>query len=261
MTGPFFWRLSRYFNNVVDVLIGKADVSSIFPNLTDSTSRERIYAELLRQYLPISCAFSFGGFLFDMKGNESKRIDLVILNDISPKFNFHDPNGNDESFACIDGCVAVASITPILKSNQLIHALENMASLPDKVTFTEGGYNKSAKINNYEDWPYKVIYASDGIDLGNAINIVNNFYEKNNTVPYCKRPNIIHVCGKYCIVRAGKNATTRSGRKIQENSFWGNKDDSDAYALVTTILNIQMTLIASNKLYYNYSELANKLPV
>lgn len=262
MPGIFFKRLETYFSKVGGVLKGEADVASIFPNSQDiGTSRERIYAEVLRQHLPKSCAVSFGGFLFDMEGNESKQIDLIILNDVSPQFNFHNPDGLGKSFACIDGCVAVASIKSTLNSSELINALDNFASLPDKVALKEGMHNILVTINGYEDWPYKIVYASDGIALNTAINTISSYYEKNNTVPNNKRPNMIHVCGKYNIIRVGKNATTRAGAKIEENAFWGHPGGSDAYALLTTILGIQGVLSGSKEIYYNYWELLNKLPI
>jgi len=156
MPGIFFERLETYLSKAGEVLRGEADVASIFPNSQDiGTSRERIYAEVLKQHLPRSCAISFGGFLFDMEGNESKQIDLIILNDVSPQFNFLNPNGQGKSFACIDGCVAVASIKSTLDSAKLIEALDNIASLPNKVALKEGSHNILVKIRGYENWPYK----------------------------------------------------------------------------------------------------------
>lgn len=262
MPGQFFERLKAYLSKVGVVLKGEADIASIFPNSTDvGTSRERIYAEVLRQHLPKGCSVFFGGYLFDMDGNESKQIDLIIINDVSPQFNFLNPNGQGKSFACIDGCIAVASIKSALNGNQLVDALENIASLPDKVTLKEGGYNQFVKIRNYDDWPYKIVYASDGIKIDTALKIINDFYKENKTIPFNKRPNIIHVCGKYNIIRIWKNARTRGGKEIPENTYWGSPDTSDAYSLLATILSIQTILLASNQVYYNYSELINKLPL
>jgi len=262
MQGIFFERLEAYFSHVGKVLKGEADVASIFPNSQDiGTSRERIYAEVLKQHLPRSCVVSFGGFLFDMEGNESKQIDLIILNDVSPQFNFHNPDGQGKSFACIDGCVAVASIKSTLDSTKLVEALDNIASLPNKVILKEGNYNMLVKIKGYEDWPYKVVYASDGIALNTALDTINRYYEKNSTIPNNKRPNIIHVCGKYNILRVGKNAKTRAGAIIEENTFWGHPGGSDAYALLTTILNIQEILSASKEVFNRYGELIDKLPL
>jgi hypothetical protein len=263
MAEPFFNRLKEYFTNVGSVLKGQADVASIFPNAIDvGTSRERIYAEILRLHVPQSCKVSFGGFLFDFEGNESKQIDLIVLNDTSPQFNFHNPDGKGKSFACINGCVAVASIKSTLDSTQLINALENIASLPDKVPLKEGMYNPLINITGwYEDWPYKVIYSSDGVSMATALQTINSFYKDNRDVPYNKRPNIIHVCGNYNIIRAGKNVMTRSGKAIEENSFHGQPDPSDSYALLYTILHIQEIVLASRQIYYKYGDLLDKLPM
>ena len=34
--------------------------------------------------MPKSCSILFGGYLFDMDGNESRQIDVIIINDVSP---------------------------------------------------------------------------------------------------------------------------------------------------------------------------------
>lgn len=260
MPSPFFERLKIYFSKVGEVLKGEADAASIFPNPTDiGTSRERIYAEVLRHHLPKSCVVSLGGFLFDMEGNESKQIDLIMLNDMALQFNFHNPEGRGQSFACIDGCVAVASIKSRLNTNQLIDALDNIASLPNKADLGDRK-NPFVEIRNYDDWPYKIVYASDGFEIDKALKTINTFYEENKTVPNNKRPNIIHVCGKYNIIRVGKNATTRGGAEIAENTFWGHSDASDAYSLMYTISNIQNILLSSSQVFCNYADLINKLP-
>jgi hypothetical protein len=261
VAAPFFERLKTYLSEVGKVLKGEADVASVFPNAADiGTSRERVYAEFLRQHLPKGATVTSGGFLFDMEGNESKQIDLIVLNDVSPQFNFHNPEGQGKSFACIDGCVAVGSIKSTLNSGQLVDALDNIASLPDKAPL-ESRHHPLVTIRNYEDWPYKVAYASDGMAMNAAINTINTFYEDNGSIPYHKRPNIVHVCGKYNIVRVGKDATTRGGAAIEENTFWGNPDTSDAYALLATVLGIQARLLSSNQVFYMYQELVNRLPM
>lgn len=262
MSGEFFERLQKYFSKVAVVLRGEADIASIFPNPADiGTSRESIYAAVLRQHLPRSCSVFSGGYLFDMDGNESKQIDLIIINDVSPQFNFLNPDGRGRSFACIDGCVGVVSIKSMLDRSELVHALRNIASLPTKVPLEEGRYNTFVKIRDYDDWPYKIVYASDGIEMDTALETINTFYKENETIPFSKRPNIVHVSGKYNILRAWKGASTRSGKEIPENTYCGNPDTSDAYSLLATILSIQTIVLASNQVYYNYSELVNKLPV
>lgn len=125
----------------------------------------------------------------------------------------------------------------------------------------EGRQNPLIKIKNYEDWPYKIIYASDGVLVETAFRTIDTFYKVNKDIPHHKRPNIIHVCAKYSIVRVEKGASLSDGTILEENSFWPVSDPSDAYALLRTILEVQLRLDSTKHLNYNYLELVNKLPV
>jgi hypothetical protein len=65
----FFVRLRKYYLNVAQVLRGEADAASVFPNTTDiGMSREKVYADFLRQHAPSKCNVFLGGFLFDDDG-------------------------------------------------------------------------------------------------------------------------------------------------------------------------------------------------
>ncbi len=57
-------------------------------------------------------------------------------------------------------------------------------------------------IKNYEDWPLKIIYATDGIKYETLLTHLTDFYINNPKVHPNRRPNFIHVSGKYLIVRA-----------------------------------------------------------
>ena len=84
MAQEFYQRLQVYFSEIGKVLKGEADSASIFPNTTDvGMSRERVYSEVLKQHLPSSCNVYYGGFVFDLDGNESKQIDLIVSSDNS----------------------------------------------------------------------------------------------------------------------------------------------------------------------------------
>lgn len=201
MTKPFYDRLEAYYSKVGEVLRGEADVAAIFPNASDiGGARENIYAEVLRMHVPSSCNVSLGGFLFDLQGYESKQIDILVTNDTSLRFDFHNRDGTGKSFACIDGCIAAVSVKSTLNTAQLRDALDNIASLPDKQPL-EGRVNPLLQIPRYEDWPYKVIYASNGIGVDSIYESLCQYYDDHPEIPVNKRPNLIHVAGKYCIAR------------------------------------------------------------
>jgi hypothetical protein len=124
MSKLFYERLKTYYSKIGEVLRGEADAASIFPNTTDiGMSRQRIYAEFLRLHLPSSCNVYFGGFLFNLDGEESDQIDVIVTSDICPQYNFHNPKGRGKSFACIEGSLAVVSLKSNLDSTQLKEAL------------------------------------------------------------------------------------------------------------------------------------------
>ena len=179
MAKEFYNRLWDYFSSVGKVLRGEASTASIFPNSTDvGISRENIYAKVLKLHLPSSTNVLLGGFLFDLDGKESKQIDLMVINDNSLQFNFNNQSGDGKSFACIDGSLAVASVKSNLTGPELINALENIASLPDKRPLTEGMVNPFYRFSTYEDWPFKIIYATDGVNQDTCIEALENFYNQ-----------------------------------------------------------------------------------
>lgn len=255
MPKPFYTRLKNYFSDIAKVLQGQSSVASIFPNTTDvGMSRERIYAEVLRQHIPASCAVYYGGFLFDIFGNESKQIDLIVNNDKALQFNFHNPNGSGKSFACIDGCVAIASIKSYLSSEELIDALKNISSIPDKQPL-DGRVNPLFKIDDYDDWPLKIVYAINGVSIETCYNTLNSFYAHQPEIPLHKRPNIIHVAGKYWLFRCWTPVTSSNGITVQIGDYLRQEDSTDVFALLYSIISIQKIAQKSNQLTYNYNAL------
>jgi hypothetical protein len=262
MAAPFFERLRRYYRDVGKVLRDEADAASIFPNTTDiGVSRERVYAEFLRQHLPSSCSVMLGGFLFDRQGRESKQVDIIVVDDLAPQFNFHNRDGHGKAFACIDGCVGVASIKSTLNSAELRDTLENFASLPDK-TPAEGRQNPLARINGYDNWPFKIVYAKSGVSLETMLETLNDFYRDNPSVPHNRRPDLIHVGASSCIAKVGpEGGSTRDGTMVSPGSFhpMSMPGNADAYALPTVVAELQTTAAAARYLITDYKFLVENI--
>jgi hypothetical protein len=262
MTKPFFVRLRNYYANVGKVLRGEADAASIFPNTTDiGMSREKIYAEVLRQHIPSSCNVMFGGFLFGQNGDESAQLDIIITSDSTLQFNFHNKEGIGKSFACVDGCVGTVSVKSTLTSPELVDALQNIASIPDKQPLTNKRHSPSAIIKDYDDLLHKVVYASAGIELPTLLETLTGFYKKRPDIPIHRRPNLIHVSGKYAIIRIGKaGGKTRDGDFIEPNTFYGMPETSNALALLHTVAGIQNIAWTWRHISVFYDELINNIP-
>lgn len=264
MTKTFYHRLKEYYTKVGEVLRGEAEASTIFPNSSDiGVSRELIYAKFLRQHAPSKCNVYLGGFLFGEDGSESKQLDVIISSDTAPRYDFHNSDGKGKSFGPVEGCLGVASIKSKLDKAQLIDSLLGIASIPPTQSL-EKRLNPAFQIKDYDNWPYKVIYASDGLKDSTILAHINNFYNSNSTIPLSRRPDIIHVAGKYVIFKIVKglsvsNKFDGSYLEVPEGSFYSFITDSDMQGMTWVIDNLQKNAIASNQIIFRYSEIINKL--
>ncbi|HYC77338.1 MAG TPA: DUF6602 domain-containing protein [Planctomycetota bacterium] len=155
MAPPFFERLRAYCMKVAEDLRGGADAAKIFPNTTDVVmSRERVYAEFLRTHVPSKCNVFFGGYVFGHDGAESKQTDVIVTTDTAPQFNFHNSDGVGKAFSPVEGTIA--------DKEKLVDALEGIASIPPTAPIGSRAL-PLLPIENCDDWPYKVVYATHSI--------------------------------------------------------------------------------------------------
>jgi hypothetical protein len=243
--------LLEYFTNVGRVLRAEADVASVFPNPTDvGKSREDIYAEVLKQHLPSTCNVALGGFLFDQEGNESRQIDILITNEASLQFKFF-----DKTFACIDGCIGIVSVKSKLDSSELIDSLDNIASIPEKQRLSDTQHSPLLVIPDYEDLPFKIVYASNGISLPTLLDSLKSFYLEHSEIPVHKRPNLIHVAGQYIIVRSKWDSVGPNGTEVRRDEFVGMPDSTDFTGLLTAIVNVQEAAMKTKGILYCYRKM------
>ncbi len=263
MSKQFYDRLKTYFENVGKVLRGEAEASSIFPNTSDiGLSRELVYAEFLKQHAPSKCNVYLGGFLFGEDGDESKQLDIIISTDTAPKYDFHNPDGKGKSFGPVEGCLGVASIKSKLDKAQLFDSLRGIASIPETKPLGKR-VNPMFKLNNYDNWPLKIIYASDGLNIKTIVGHIDEFYKDNPNIPIYRRPDIIHIAGKYVIIRI-KNGMNISGKEgtvenIPVGTFYPLTKDSDMQAMLWTLDGLQSNATASNHINFDYKALINKI--
>lgn len=264
MPQPFFTRLRNYYLKVAEVLRGEADAASIFPNPSDvGGSRENVYAQFLKQHAPSKCNVFFGGFLFDEDGLESKQLDVIVSTDTAPRFNFFNTSDSGKSFCPVEGTLGVASIKSTLDKNQLFDALDGIASIPPTRSL-EGRLSFTSEILDYDDWPYKVIYATNGLEGDTILNHLNKFYIEQPEIPLTRRPNLIHVAGKYIIIRAVTGITIRQkatgiDRIPELGSFQLLSKDPDLSAIVFTLDNLQQNAAASTEIFFSYRWIVNKI--
>lgn len=259
MPNNFFLRLEKYYTDVAQVLRGESAKAAIFPNPTDvGDTREDILVKVLQDHLPSNCIVSKGGFLFNLSGEESKQIDILVNSSQSLRFSF-DPAGMKKTFACIDGCIGVVSVKSNLTKAELVDSLDNLASIPEKSAPT---INPMVEIRNYSDWPYKIIFASKGASYELVSTTLADYYEEHPDIPNYLRPNYIYVAGKYLIYNSGNSEkNTRNGKVIPPYTFVGIKNSAavDKLALCEIVIELQERASASNHIIFNYGPMINNL--
>jgi hypothetical protein len=260
MAGPFFNRLKTYYQQVGAVLRGEAAAASIFPNTTDvGMSREQVYAEFLKLHLPSSCNVLFGGFLFNLDGQESKQIDLIITADTCPQYNFHNRFEGGKSFACVEGTLGVASIKSNLDSSELVDALDNLASLPVKRPLGNR-VQPLLNVTSYEDWPFKIVYASKGMALESTVAAMEQYYDDHPNVPYSLRPDLIHVAGKHFISRSYRRGDGAGASPPGPPwNYHPRQDATDVLALVIAVHGIQKLSVMAKHILFGYDDILTNL--
>lgn len=263
MPKPFYERLRQYYEDLAAVLRDEARVASMLPNSSDvGGSREKVYAEFLRQHAPSKCNVFFGGFLFDLEGNESRQMDVVVTTDTTPQFNFLNRDGSGKAFAPVEGTVAVAAIKSSLDKAQLEDALLGIASIPEMQSL-RGRISRTYWISNYEDWPHKIIYASDGIAGKTLKSHIDAFYVQHPEIPIHRRPDLIHVVGKYAIKRVTEKTallgSDGAAAGAELNSFVLLDTYPDVQAIMMALDHLQQYVSASSHIVFFYGEIVNKV--
>ena len=138
-----------------------------------------------------------------------------------------------------------------------------MASIPPMQSL-EGRASCTIEIRNYDDWPYKIIYASNGLKGETILKHLVKFYTKNPKIPLNRRPNQIHVAGKYAIFRSVEGmkliSPTDGSEIIPEiGPFRLTKRDSDLQAIVFALSGLQQNASASTEILYEYIGLVNNV--
>lgn len=259
MSGTFYKRLKSYYQTIGEILHHQAEISAVYPNPTDKGYfRETIYSEFLKNHLPSSCNIVLGGFLFDLNGNESKQLDVIVTNSTCLRYRLP-VNHIIKEFACTEGSLAVISVKSDLDSRGLIDTLDNLASIPPNQSL-EGRVSPLMSIPNYADWPYKIVYAHKGTSIEALHQSLNKFYLERTSIPITRRPNLIHVNRKGCIIRIPPGGgKLRNGDMVPEHTFHPMNDPTNAYALMCAIQNIQLNSIASNHIIFNYNSMLDQI--
>jgi len=263
MPQPFTDRFVEYFQKVANVLKGSADAASVFPNPTDvGTGRENIYASFLAQHLPTFCNVARGGFLFNMDGIESKQMDIIVTSAFAPQYKFFDQDGSGKSFAYVDSSLGVVEVKSFLSRNELVNALEGFASIPQHLPMTSDRVYLQVNGADFENWPLKVLFACDGSTLETIWGHLNDFYDENPDIALNRRPDLIHVLGKFYIWRPGSTPNVgREGREIAPYVYTHSDRSVDVMSFIFAVHGMQLRAEASKFCVLRYHDFLNRIPI
>ena len=201
MSVSAFAKMAEYFESLVQEITGEAQQAGLLQNPTAvGTGREEIFRRLLERHLPNNCEVFRGGYVFNAKGETSKQIDVIATSGATPRFEILP---NLQAIAPLEGTICVGEVKTRLDKQSLTKALDNLASLP-RIAEPKKALNPN--IGNigehfWWDWPYKVVFAYDGIDKKAIYGHLSQFYNERPQIPQECRPSLIHVLGQYIIVR------------------------------------------------------------
>jgi len=211
-------RVIKYFNGIAEKLASEHLISSTIKNSSDiGYARENLVRKFLANHLPGRLSAVLGGHVFGFNQEESKQLDILILNDLG--LNFKE---NEKPFSPIENVGAIVSVKSTLDSNTLVDALTNIASVPqidpdimDFVNFPGEPFDFFTRL-----FPRFIVFAYAGMSLDSTLDTMKKFYE-NNVIPSNRIPNAIIVNKEYYIQYNSEPVTLLNGGVIPAYTFTG----------------------------------------
>lgn len=256
MSKDIFTRMREYFDGCAKEMSAKSRKSSIHSHKGDAgDSREQALLKFIADHLPIRCRVAQGGFIFDVHGNESKQMDLLVTNDLAIQFN-----NNGKGFTSIEGCYCAISIKTEINKDELFDALHNIASIPLLTPETMELDPDLCRVDQaiYLSFPLKIVFAYRGLKQETISQHLQDFYSANKEIQIQQRPDLIISLDDFCFVRqdsysvvtgTGSEAQTEASSRYQSVDF----EDIGAYSLFRLMTQIQTcsNLGASVKYTFN----------
>ena len=259
-TGNVFDKLHLHYKAISEELASAARQASILnhPSVI-GTEREEIYRGFLERHVPKTCDVFLGGYVFNLEGNRSKAIDVIVAGGNAPRFRL---SAGNHYIAPLEGMIAVAEIKTMLDKRTLSDALCNFASIPPS-TDQEGvaaPFLRAMK-EELEDWPFKVVFAYQGIEAKTLGSHMSQFYSDNPSIPINRRPHLIHVLDSYLFVRITSETTLESDFPTDHEHDVGKYHhfdiEPDPIGLAFTLHAIQKRTFLSNFMAFQYGDLHN----
>ena len=264
MTSDVFKDIRGHYVLIAEELRAKAQQASLLSNSTGTgTEREEVYRAFLERHLPKTCDVFLGGYLFDLNGKSSAQLDVIVTVGSTPRFRMAE---GDRQIAPLEGSIAIAEIKSRLDKNTLEDALMKCRSIPP-MPDSNGILSPILHLpqDRWRDTPYKIVFAYDGISPRTLCSHITAFYNLNPEIPAARKPNLIHVLGKYMVVRTTSHMTViNSDGKPDENQpevgqFKPFITDPDVSAIGWILNELQQKAFNGSHLLFKYDKWHNQI--
>ena len=196
-----FQTIVEQFQSADKLLLSEALASGSLRHPTDTgTEREESVRRMLERFLPASCQVSRGGFLFNIHGDASKQIDIIVTAGLAPRF---ESLSKDVVVAPLEDTIGVAEVKSNLDKQRLFEALDNLAELPrlEDPQSTLSSSLKRPAPHFWWDWPVKMILAFKAVSKEVLLDHLSEYYRQHPGIPHENRVSLIYVVDQYTIHR------------------------------------------------------------
>ncbi|MDE0128695.1 MAG: hypothetical protein OXQ86_03920 [Gammaproteobacteria bacterium] len=260
---PVYEDMARYFAAVSEQLNGEARQAALLENSSVvGGDREEVYRRFLERHLPRACEVFRGGYVFNLEGHRSRQTDIIVTAGITPRFEM---GSGRLAIAPIEGTACVVEVKSCLTTTELENSLDALQELPligDSVAV-----NPRIRVPPEQRWdrPYKVIFAYDGAAEQTVLARVNQYYRSNSAVPQERRPSLLHVLGKYTLVRATPGMTvfesdgTKSVDQPEVGEYCSFSGENQLSVMANMLARIQQNLVLANHTLVDYGKYASEV--
>ena len=246
-----FIKVSNYFESACRAMLHHREAhKSLLDNPADiGRAVEGIYLEFLKQHVPALCDILQGGYVFDVEGNRSHQMDIIVHS--ANTHRFKDSSG--QACATLEGTVADIEVTSYLDRKKIDDELKKFAFIPPTGQFRGLGNREAFKRIEgvqelWSDTPYKAVVAFDGVDAKIALEQINSFYSINHHVPIARRINILHMLDQYCIIKSDFDVhpDTDPSQRGEYTAVGSGRVDTLATSLILTRISQVLHLVTRN---------------
>ncbi len=234
--------IKAYYNSLVDRLNAEFTMSGVGGHAADTgTNREVLIRDFLNKHFASRLSADLGGKILGFEQPASAQMDVVVKNDLSPRFE-----ENEKAFFLAENVVAAISVKSHLSKESIFEALANLATVPKlspkAVTFKA---LKSGAYAEYEKFhPRLFVFAYGGVSCETATRHVVDFYDQNPNIPGNRKPLSIIVNGKYTIRHSVTETKTFDGTPVPAGVFYGSllPENFRGYPLVDMVNSVSSCL-------------------